>query len=216
MSFDVNKFLPLCKKIIGAGLNYKSVVAERGLKLPTEPIVFLKPSTSYITQGQEIEIPEGFEVHHEIELGAVIRKVCKNVEPKKIKEYIGGYCLALDLTAVNILKEAREAGHPWTLGKSFDTACPISRVLTPDQLPQPDDTRLWCAVNGITKQDSSTSGMIFPTDTLISYISRFITLEPYDLIITGSPAGTGVIKPGDIITAGLGNALNIEFKVAKK
>ncbi|XP_073998784.1 oxaloacetate tautomerase FAHD1, mitochondrial isoform X2 [Rhodnius prolixus] len=192
----------------------RSVVAERGVKTPTEPIVFLKPSTSYITQGQEIKIPQGFEVHHEIELGAVIGKVCKNVEPNKVKEYIGGYCLALDLTAVNVLKEARESGHPWTLGKSFDTACPVSRILTADQLLQPHDIRLWCAVNGIVKQDSSTSGMIFPTDALISYISKYMTLEPYDLILTGSPSGTGVIKSGDILTAGLGNALNIEFKVA--
>ncbi|XP_014271460.1 oxaloacetate decarboxylase, mitochondrial [Halyomorpha halys] len=212
-SFDVQKFYSFGKKIVGAGLNFRSVVKERRLSEPSEPVVFLKPTSSYLLDGQPIQIPVGFEVHHEIELGVIIGQKCKNIKPNEANNYIGGYCLALDLTAKNLMDISRSKGLPWTFGKGFDGACPISSAITSDCLSYPDDVRLWCSINGVIKQDCRTSDMIFPIPHLLSYISKYMTLEPYDLILTGSPAGTGPIKKGDVIQGGLEDILHIKFYV---
>lgn len=203
-----------CRKIIGAGLNYKKILKDRNLPTPKEPVVFLKPPSSVITEKQEIEIPEKFEVHHEVELGVIIGKKCKKVDKYDAMDYIAGYCLALDLTDVKDMKTARENGLPWTVGKGFDTSCPVSDFIPKHEISDPDDVPLWLRVNGETRQKSSTGDMVFKTGELISYISQFMTLEPYDLILTGTPAGTGPLKAGDFIEAGLGKDLmHVKFKV---
>lgn len=101
----------------------------------------------------------------------------------------------------------------WSLGKGFDTACPVSQFVSSDELTNPENTRLWCKINGNMVQDSNTSDLLFPIPKLISYISRYMTLEPYDLILTGTPPGSVTVKSGDEIEAGLGNILNIKFSV---
>ncbi|CAH1398162.1 unnamed protein product [Nezara viridula] len=212
-SFDVKKFHSLGKKIVGAGLNFRSVVKERNLSEPSEPVVFLKPTSSYLLEGLPIQIPVGFEVHHEVELGVIIRQKCKNIQPNEANNYIGGYCLALDLTAKNLMDISKSKGLPWTFGKGFDTACPISSAIPPDCLPNPEDVRLWLSVNDVIKQDCRTSDMIFSISDLLAFITKYMTLEPYDLILTGSPAGTGPIKKGDVIQSGLEDILHIKFNV---
>lgn len=207
------EFWKLGKKIAGAGLNYKQILAERNLPIPKEPVVFLKPTSSYILEGQSIEIPQNFTVNEEIELGVLIGKACKNIKPSQVKNYITGYCLALDLTAINILGEAREKGLPWAIGKGFDTSCPVSKFIPCKDIPDPDNVSLWCRINGELCQDANTSDMVFSVGELVSYISQFMTLEPYDLILTGTPAGTRAIKPGDVIEGGLESIVNFKFPV---
>nr|CAD7194104.1 unnamed protein product [Timema douglasi] len=213
MTNNVRNFVKLGKKIAGAGLNYKSLLAERKLVLPSTPVIFLKPTSSYITEGQSIQVPPNSEVHEEVELGVVIGSRCKKVSEDSALQYVGGYCLALDLTDVVQMKLSRAAGLPWTWGKGFDTACPVSRLLFPEELKCPQDVQLWCRVNGDLRQDCNTADMVFPVSVLISFISHHMTLEPGDLILTGSPAGVGPIAPGDTVQAGLGNILTMTFPV---
>ncbi|KAG8312817.1 acylpyruvase FAHD1, mitochondrial-like [Homalodisca vitripennis] len=213
MSSSNVEFWKLGKKIAGAGLNYRALCAERKLPLPKSPVIFLKPTSSYILEGQTIEIPKEFAVNEEIELGVLIGKNCKNVKPSEVLDHVAGYCLALDLTATSFLDEARPKGLPWTIGKGFDTACPVSQFIPKQAIPNPDNVHLWCRVNGEIKQDANTSDMIFPVGELISYISQYMTLEPYDLILTGSSRGVCQIKPGDVVEGGLENLVNFKFPV---
>ncbi|KAJ9583793.1 hypothetical protein L9F63_021883 [Diploptera punctata] len=210
---DLRQFVRFGKKIAGAGLNYNSLLRERKLPLPKEPVIFLKPTSSYITEGQCIQIPEGFEVNEEVELGVIIGKKCKKVAESCGLQYVGGYCLALDLTEVRFMKEIRAKGLPWTFGKGFDTACPVSRFVSCEEIEDPNKVEIWCKINGVMKQNESTSDMVFPVESLVSYISRYITLEPGDLILTGSPAGVGPIVSGDTVEAGLNQLVTVKFPV---
>ncbi|XP_024084513.1 acylpyruvase FAHD1, mitochondrial isoform X2 [Cimex lectularius] len=213
MKVNVCNFIAQSKKIIGAGLNFKSVAKEKGIPLPTEPVLFLKPTSSFIQEDKDIEIPPNYEVNHEVELGVIIGKKGKNIPRDEVPNYIGGYCLALDLTAMNKLQEAWKQALPWTMSKSFDTACPVSKAISRECLPCPDKVTLWLKVNGTMKQEGNTSDMVFPISDLVSYISKTITLEPYDVILTGTPAGVGPIKSGDTVCAGLNNLISMKFLV---
>ncbi|XP_014271875.1 oxaloacetate decarboxylase, mitochondrial [Halyomorpha halys] len=212
-SFDVSKFYCLGKKILGIGLNYRSLLKEKKLPEPREPIFFSKPTTTYIIEGQPILIPKGYDVFHEIELGVIIGQRGKNIDRSEAFNYIGGYCLALDLTAMNILNNHRKEGLPWLISKGFDTATPVSCAIPSTCLPKPNDSHLWCCIDGTTKQDCRTSDMIFSISDQLSFISKTMTLEPYDLILTGSPGGIGTIQRGNCIQGGLENLLSITFNV---
>lgn len=131
-------------------------------------------------------------------------------------DYIGGYVLALDMTARDFQDEAKAKGMPWALAKGFDTSCAISEFLNRDQIPDPSNVRLWLKVNDDIKQDGNTKDMIFNIPHLISYISRFFSFEPGDLILTGTPSGVGPVKEGDTISAGLADLVSMKFSVVQK
>ncbi|XP_026477179.1 acylpyruvase FAHD1, mitochondrial-like isoform X1 [Ctenocephalides felis] len=214
-SAQLQNFVKNGKVIIGAGLNYKSALPP-GRSRPSVPVIFTKPTSCYIVEGQEIELNPHFkDVKHEIELGVIIGKRCKNVSEKEAMDYVGGYCLGLDMTAACYLSESMKHGLPWALSKSFDTSNPVSRFVSTQELPNPHDVRLWCKVNGLTRQDSTTADLIFTIPELISYCSKFMTLEPCDLIMTGTPQGVGSVNKGDIIEGGLGDFLTMTFYVKK-
>lgn len=195
-------------------MNYNSLLTILKAQEPKDPVIFLKPSTSYITEGQPIKIPKGFTVNEEIELGVIIGKKCKNIDTKSVMDYVGGYCLALDMTATSELGPARANGLPWCIGKGFDSACPVSPFIAPRDLPSgPNDLTLWCKVNGQEKQRGNTSDLIFDIATLISYVSKYMTLEVGDLILTGSPPGMGPVNAGDVIEAGMVGGISMTFNV---
>jgi acylpyruvate hydrolase len=147
-------------------------------------------------------------------LGIVIGKAGNSIEESRvIEEYVGGYVLALDMTDREAQGKAKKAGLPWTLAKGFDTACPVSQFIDKSLIPDPQKVGLWLKVNGTTKQQGNTADMIFTIPHLISWISGFITLEPGDLILTGTPPGVGPVKPGDIIECGLDNIIAMSFGV---
>ncbi|XP_066991662.1 oxaloacetate tautomerase fahd-1, mitochondrial [Anabrus simplex] len=201
------------KKIIGAILNYKAGFAQNAT-VPKQPIVFLKASSSYITEGQCIELPPGSTaIHEEVELGVIIGKKGKNISESQALEYVGGYCLALDMTDMKTINEAKSSGFPWTVGKCFDTSCPVSRLVSCKELPDPGKANLWCRVNGELVQNACTDDLLFSVPALISYLSSSMTLEPGDLILTGCPPGSTAVSDGDIIQAGLGDILTMEFPV---
>ncbi|XP_061170670.1 acylpyruvase FAHD1, mitochondrial-like [Saccostrea echinata] len=208
-------FTSLGKKVMAVGRNYRALAAEQGNPIPEKPIVFMKPTSSFITEGRPIKIPLGCErLYFEVELGVIIKRQCSNVKKQDVDNYIGGYCLVLDMTAQDFQVDAKAKGHPWCLSKGFDTACPVSAFIPKQKIKDYNDIELWLKVNDVIKQRSSTSDMIFSIPHVISYVSSYITLEEGDVVITGSPAGAGPVKPGELIEAGLADVVSMKFPVA--
>lgn len=145
----------------------------------------------------------------------IIGKDGSHIEESKAMEHIGGYALALDMTARNYQNDEKKRGVPWTLGKCWDTFCPISDFIQHDQIPNPHDLDLWLTVEGEVRQDANTKDMIFPIPKLISYISGVMSLNYGDVILTGTPSGVSPVTAGQTIEAGLGKVMKINFKVDK-
>ncbi|KAE9547578.1 hypothetical protein FO519_009209 [Halicephalobus sp. NKZ332] len=197
-------FRQLGKKIICVGRNYCEHAKELGNAIPTKPMIFLKSTNSYITEGQKVVIPPGCQnLHQEVELGVVISKEAKNIQKDQWKDYIAGYTVALDMTARDFQDEAKKAGAPWFLAKSFDTSCPVGDFIDKSKLKDPHSVEVYCLINGQVKQKCNTDQMIFDIPTLLSYVTQFATLEPGDLLLTGTPAGVCRVQSGDEIEFGL-------------
>lgn len=150
-----------------------------------------------------------------MELGIVIGKNGKDIPESSATSYIGGYALALDMTARDIQGEAKKKGHPWSVAKGYDTFCPISGLIDREKVSL-DDTNLWLKVDGELKQQGSTRDMVFSVSYLISYISRIFTLEEGDVILTGTPEGVGPVLPGQTITAGIDGVVEMKFPVVSQ
>ena len=133
----------------------------------------------------------------------IIDKQCQGVSPAQAIENIGGYCLALDMTSRKLQDELKKQGLPWLLAKGFDTSCPCGDFIDKNQLNLSSPVNVWLNVNGEVRQNGQISDMIFPVPDLIAYISKYITLDHGDLILTGTPAGVGPVRRGDLIEAGL-------------
>lgn len=202
------------KKIIGVGKNYALHIKEMGGQAPKAPVLFLKPTTSYVFEGTPIRLhPKVGVVHHEVELALVIDKKARKVTPENALQHVGGYALAIDLTARDIQEEAKKQGLPWTVAKGQDYFCPISNMLPKAEIPDPDNVGIWLRVNDEPRQRSNTKHMVHRTAFLVSYISHLFTLEPGDVILTGTPEGVGPIKVGDTVTAGIEGLMQMKFVV---
>lgn len=207
-SVDQVDFLPTSNpsKIVCIGENYKEHIEEMGSEVADEPVIFMKPSSSVIAHGDSIVIPEESErVDYEAELGVVIGSVCKNVSKEDAKNYIMGYTCLNDVTARDI--QQRES--QWIRAKGYDTFCPVGPCLETDIDPLSLDIKLY--VNGELKQSSNTKNMMRDVYTLVSYISKIMTLYPGDIIATGTPKGVGRLMDGDMVTVeieGIGKLTN--------
>ena len=201
-------------KIVCLARSYKKHAHEMQSEIPKEPVIFLKPASSIIFIGDTIKIPKmSKSVHHEVELGIVIGKKCKNIFKNDAMNYVLGYLVALDITARDIQSEMKKKGWPWTIAKSFDTFAPISEVVLKKNVTNPQNLDISLKVNNECRQSSNTSFMIFSIEEIIEYISNVMTLEPGDLILTGTPEGVGEIKRGDILEAKLGNICSLKVNV---
>jgi len=201
-------------KVVAIGANYTDHIREMGLDPPAAPMVFLKPATSVIHPGTPIVHPDFSRLmHHEVELGLVVGRTCAGLEADEAGDAIAGYFLALDMTLRDLQAEARRKGEPWSVAKGFDGACPISDALTLDDPERLRGLSLTLAVNGEIRQDSTTANMIWTPEELVAIVSRFFTLERGDLILTGTPAGVGAVKRGDVIGARLGDEFSFTFEV---
>ncbi|KAJ8036558.1 Acylpyruvase FAHD1, mitochondrial [Holothuria leucospilota] len=211
------QFSQFGKKIICIARNYLDHAKELGNAVPSEPVFFLKPTTAFLLPGSgSIKIPPGCSnIHFEVELGLVINQRGSDIPESSAFDFIGGYTLALDMTARDLQEKAKQKGHPWTIAKGFDTSCPISDFIPKDAIKNPQDVHLWLRVNEETqlRQDGNTRDMIFKIPTIISYISKYMTLEEGDLILTGTPSGVGAVNSGDTITAGLAELAQIKVSV---
>ena len=183
---------PEPSKVVCVGLNYRDHAEESGQPIPSEPLLFAKFPSSLSKNGDPIVIPEGTDqVDYEGELGVVIGRRAKAAAPEKALDYVLGYTCVNDVSA----RDFQFADGQWVRGKSLDTFCPVGPwIVTGEEIADPQELTLVCRVNGEALQDSSTASMIFGVAELVSYISRWITLEPGDLIATGTPSGVGFVR----------------------
>ncbi len=189
-------------KIVGVGWNYRSHLGETHAQLPTEPIVFLKPTSAIIGDGDPIRIPAGVgRVDHEVELAVILGKKARGVSMDEALSHVSHLAVANDVTARDMQNKARDTGNPWAMAKGMDTFAPLSDPVPLDSVDDLQDLRLELKVNGVLRQKGRTSLMIFPVAELITHISRFMTLEAGDIIMTGTPEGIGPLLPGDEVVA---------------
>ena len=201
-------------KLVCLARTYKKHAKEMKSDVTKEPILFLKPASAVIFNEDSVIIPKiSKTLHHEVELGVIIGKKCKNVLKSKASDYVLGYLLALDITARDIQEEAKKKGWPWSIAKGFDTFAPISNVVLKEKIPNPNNLDISLKVNGKLKQSSNTKNMIFSVERIIEYISQIMTLDEGDLILTGTPEGVGEIKKGDILEAELGAYCSLRVNV---
>lgn len=208
------RVLPVCSpsKIVLVGLNYRDHARELGFALPEEPIIFLKPSTTVIGNKKTIQYPKvAGRIDYEAELAFVIKKEARHVSEKDAEKYILGYTCLNDVTARDLQKKDGQ----WTRSKSFDTFCPIGpHVVTGISIEEAENLSIRCLVNGVVKQDSSTRHFIFGIRKLVSFISSCMTLNPFDVISTGTPPGIGPFVPGDIVQVQIERIGTLTNKVA--
>ncbi|KAJ0980639.1 hypothetical protein J5N97_008894 [Dioscorea zingiberensis] len=217
MAAACQKLFSMGTKIIAVGRNYAAHAKELGNAVPKEPVLFMKPTSSYLWNGGTIEIPYPLEsLDHEVELAVIIGKKARDVSESSAMDYVGGYALALDMTAREIQASAKSAGLPWTVAKGQDTFTPISEVLPKPMVKDPHNLELWLKVDDEIKQKGSTMDMIFKLPFLISHISSIMTLMEGDVILTGTPQGVGPVKAGQKITAGITGLIDVHFDVQKR
>lgn len=182
-------------KIVALGINYRKHADEFGQAVKPEPLIFLKPPSSLIADGESIVLPRGCgRVEHEGELAVVIGKRCKDVEPKDVNEYILGYTCANDVSERDIQKRDGQ----WVRAKGFDTFCPLGRAIETEL--DPSDCDVTVTVNGEVRQHGNTREMVNDVYTSVSFISKVMTLQAGDVILTGTPAGVSPIHSGDVVT----------------
>ena len=191
-------------KILCLGRNYAVHASEMGAELPETPVVFMKPSSALVYDGGTISIPTiSSDVHHEIELVVVMGKEAHNISLPEANRHIAGYAVGLDMTLRDVQTEAKKKGLPWTVAKGFDTSAPVSQAVEASAIPDPHSLEISLKVNGKTRQHANTREMIFKVDFLVSYLSSLFTLDPGDLIFTGTPEGVGPVRGGDTLEAEL-------------
>jgi 2-keto-4-pentenoate hydratase/2-oxohepta-3-ene-1,7-dioic acid hydratase in catechol pathway len=196
-------------KFICIGLNYSDHAAETGATVPSEPIIFMKASSAIVGPDDDVLIPRGSQkTDWEVELGVVIGKRAKYVSEADALDYVAGYCVSHDVSERAF--QAERQGQ-WTKGKSCDTFGPIGPwLVTKDEIADPQNLSMWLKVNGETMQDGSSKTMVYGVAHLVSYLSQFMSLNPGDIISTGTPPGVGMgmkppryLKPGDVMTLGI-------------
>jgi 2,4-didehydro-3-deoxy-L-rhamnonate hydrolase len=211
VSADIRLGAPIARpsKIVCIGLNYADHAKETGATPPTEPVIFLKSSTAMVGPFDNIVIPkDSVKTDWEVELAVVIGKEASYVDEANALEYVAGYTLHNDVSEREF---QLERGGTWDKGKGCDTFAPIGPwLVTADEVKDVNNLRLWLNVNGKKMQDGNTSNFIFNIPQVISYVSRFMTLLPGDVISTGTPAGVGLgfnppvyLKPGDVVELGI-------------
>jgi 2-keto-4-pentenoate hydratase/2-oxohepta-3-ene-1,7-dioic acid hydratase in catechol pathway len=193
-------------KIVCLGLNYRDHAAETGAEIPSDPILFAKFNTALVGHGGEIVLPpESTQVDYEAELVVVVGRGGRRIKREQAMDHVAGYTVGHDVSARDW--QLQKPGKQWTAGKTFDTFAPVGpELVTRDEVPDPHALGIRLRLNGQTMQDSSTSQLIFKVDEVIAYLSIIFTLEPGDLIFTGTPPGVGMarkppvyLKPGDVV-----------------
>ncbi|KAL1985284.1 hypothetical protein VTN96DRAFT_8083 [Rasamsonia emersonii] len=194
-----------CRKVICIGRNYADHIAELNNTRPKQPFFFLKPPSSILLPGQgPVLRPKGVNLHYEVELGLVMGRTVRDLDPEDHKgalDAIDSYVLAIDMTARNVQDEAKRKGLPWSIAKGFDTFLPISQQIAKSRIPDPHDAFLRLSVGNELRQADSTGLMLYRIPRQLADISRVMTLEPGDLVLTGTPKGVGEVKSGDVMKA---------------
>ncbi|MBA2244498.1 MAG: fumarylacetoacetate hydrolase family protein [Gemmatimonadota bacterium] len=187
--------LPRPSKIVCVGRNYLEHARELGNELPERPLLFFKPPSALIGDGEAIVLPrESSRVEHEGEIAVVIGRRGRGISPEGALEHVAGYAALNDVTA----RDLQKTDGQWTRAKGFDSFCPLG-AMAPAAGIDPRELEVLCRVNGELRQQGRAADMAFDIPTLIAYISSIMTLEPGDVIATGTPAGVGPLQPGDVV-----------------
>ncbi|CAK4031377.1 probable fumarylacetoacetate hydrolase domain containing 1 [Lecanosticta acicola] len=196
-----------CRKVICIGRNYADHVTELNNQRPKQPFFFLKPPSAILLPSEgPVLRPKGVTLHFEIELAVVIGRTVKDLDENDTEAWTGAidqYLLTIDMTARNAQDEAKKKGLPWDIAKGFDTFLPIAGPISKAKIRDPHNVELWLSVNGQVRQRDNTELMLFRIGRQLSDISKVMTLERGDIVLTGTPKGVGPVVTGDVMEAGL-------------
>jgi 2-keto-4-pentenoate hydratase/2-oxohepta-3-ene-1,7-dioic acid hydratase in catechol pathway len=191
-------------KIIAVGRNYREHAREMGASGEEPPLLFLKPASALVPDGGIVRRPPfSLSLHHEVEIVVAIGRGGKHIPESAALEHVLGYAVGLDMTLRDVQAEAKRRGHPWAVAKGFDTSAPLSTVVPAATVPDPGVLGLELRVNGELRQTGRATDMMLPIPALIAFVSGIFTLDPGDLLFTGTPAGVGEVFPGDVLAASL-------------
>lgn len=203
-------------KLLCIGRNYADHAAEMEREVPDEPMVFLKPATAVVRTGNTVRLPaQSRDVHHEIELVAVIGTEGRNIPIEDALEHVSAYAVGLDMTARDLQAEAKKKQHPWSVAKGFDTFAPLGPLVSAASLADPQAVTLRLRVNDEVRQEASTRHMIFSVAELVQYCSQIFTLQPGDLLYTGTPSGVGPVDDGDVLDASVTGCDPLRVRVSR-
>ncbi|SDL45028.1 2-keto-4-pentenoate hydratase/2-oxohepta-3-ene-1,7-dioic acid hydratase (catechol pathway) [Catalinimonas alkaloidigena] len=201
-------------KIICIGRNYVEHIKELNNERPDEPVIFTKPDTALLKNGEPFYYPEvSKDIHHEVEILLRIGREGKNIEEQFALKYVDAIGLGIDFTARDLQKKAKEKGLPWALAKGFNGSAPISEFRPIEEFSDLTDLHFHLEVNGDVKQRGHTQLMIFSFEYIIAYISRYFTLKAGDIIFTGTPSGVGAVHVGDRLDAYLEEDKMLSFEI---
>lgn len=203
-------------KIVCLARNYAEHAREMKGEVPESPVLFLKPPTALVAPGATLHLPDfSSEIHHEVELVVVIGRKAQRVSTTEAMGFVLGYGVGLDLTARDLQKRAKERGEPWSAAKGFDGSAPVSEIAPADEVGDPGDLAIELRVNGELRQSGRTSQMVFKTANIIAFVSTIFTLEPGDLLFTGTPSGVGPVRLGDVLEASIERVGRARWEVAR-
>lgn len=201
-------------KIIAIGRNYAEHARELNNPLPSEPVVFLMPSTSIIQRNKPFFYPDfSKDIHHEVELVLKVSRVGKNIDEKFAHRYYKQIGIGIDFTARDLQRKAKEKGLPWEKAKAFDGSAPLGRFIEKDQFNDIGNIPFSLKINDKLVQQGNSGDMIFSFDQIIAYVSKFFSLQIGDLIYTGTPAGVGPVQIGDRLEAFIAEESLLNFYV---
>lgn len=198
-------------KVVCVGRNYADHAAELNNPVPTTPMLFMKPAPALVPLNEPFEVPMDYgTVHFETEMAVLIGQRLKNANKHEIEDAIVGVGVALDLTLRDLQSKLKERGHPWEKAKAFDGSCPVSAFVEPEAAGDLQDQQIRLTVNGEVRQNGNSSHMLNKVYPLIAYMSHYFTLEPGDVVLTGTPAGVGSVVPGDKLRVELSELISVE------
>lgn len=201
-------------KIICIGRNYVDHAKELNNPVPGDPVFFLKPDSALVIRNRPFYYPDfSNDIHYELEVVLKIDRLGRSIGKEYASRYFSQIALGVDFTARDLQSECKKKGLPWEIAKGFDYSAPVSRFVPVDSFPDIHHLNFRLDMNGSTVQNGNTSEMIFSFETIISYVSGFMTLKTGDLIFTGTPAGVGPVKVGDRLTAFLEGSRMMDFYV---
>ena len=201
-------------KIIAIGRNYAEHAKELKNEVPDKPVIFLKPDTAVLREDRPFFIPDfSKDVHHEIELVLKISKEGKNIQEKFSHKYYDEIGLGIDFTARDLQSAQKAKGLPWEIAKAFDGSAPVGKFLPKSTFADLNNINFHLNINGSTVQKGNTEQLLFTFDYIVSYVSQFFTLKKGDLIFTGTPAGVGPVKAGDLLEGFIEGQKMLELSV---
>ena len=204
-------------KVVCVGRNYAEHARELNNPLPTEPVLFIKPSTALARLDQPVSIPTAFGgCHYETEMAILIGQSLTACSEQQAAEAIAGIGIALDLTLRDLQTQLKDKSLPWEKAKAFDGACPMSAFIAPPLTAELQHQQIQLRQNGQLKQDGNSADMLTPVLPLLAYISQFFTLQPGDIVLTGTPAGVGPLALGDRLQVSLSNTIDLYTTITER